>query len=113
MGRILLSVGNNLELFMASEKKKMSLDKLTIRHNLVGWLLGLNGLLRQYFSLYRAVSQREGERREKTEESKNSEQPPPAPTTSAIGPCPTMIRIAGRPGTGSLLRTSAPPDHLL
>ena len=32
------------------------------------WLvgcLGLNGPLRQYFSLYRAVSQREGERKEK------------------------------------------------
>ena len=34
----------------------------------VGWLVGcfgFNGLLRQYFSLYRAVSQREGERGEK------------------------------------------------
>ena len=32
-----------------------------------GWLvaLGLNGPLRQYFSLYWAVSQREGERKEK------------------------------------------------
>ena len=32
-----------------------------------GWLVvfGLNGPLRQYFSLYRAVSQREGEGREK------------------------------------------------
>ena len=33
-----------------------------------GWLVGcfgLNGPLRQYFSLYRAVSQREGERKEK------------------------------------------------
>ena len=33
-----------------------------------GWLagcFGLNGPLRQYFSLYRAVSQREGERNEK------------------------------------------------
>ena len=32
-----------------------------------GWLVGcfgLNGPLRQYFSLYRAVSQREGERKE-------------------------------------------------
>ena len=31
-----------------------------------GWLVGcfgLNGPLRQYFSLYRAVSQREGERK--------------------------------------------------
>ena len=36
--------------------------------SLDGWLvvfLGLNGPLRQYFSLYRAVSQREGERKEK------------------------------------------------
>ena len=34
----------------------------------IGWLVGcfgLNGPLRQYFSLYRAVSQREGERKEK------------------------------------------------
>ena len=33
---------------------------------MVGWLVGcfgLNGPLRQYFSLYRAVSQREGERK--------------------------------------------------
>ena len=35
---------------------------------LVGWLVGcfgLNGPLRQYFSLYRPFSQREGERKEK------------------------------------------------
>ena len=37
-----------------------------LRHGwLVGWFFGLSGLLRQYFSLYRAVSQREGEREEK------------------------------------------------
>ena len=33
-----------------------------------GWLAGclrLNGPMRQYFSLYRAVSQREGERKER------------------------------------------------
>ena len=40
-----------------------------------------------------------------------SKQPPPAPTASAIGPCPTIIQIVGRPGTGSLPRTIAPPDH--
>ena len=37
-------------------------------HIFVGWLVGcfgFNGPLRQYFSLYRAVSQREGERKEK------------------------------------------------
>ena len=40
----------------------------------VGWLFGFNGPLRQYFSLYQAVSQREGEREKgekRTDESKN------------------------------------------
>ena len=58
------------------------------------WLVGcfwLNGPLRQYFSLYRAVSQRER---------KMSKQPP-APTASAVGPCPNLIQIVGRPSTGN------------
>ena len=46
----------------------------------VGWLVGcfgFNGPLRQYFRLYRAVSQREGERGEKrTDESKNVQTTP-------------------------------------
>ena len=42
---------------------------------------------------------------------KISKPPPPAPTASAIGPCPTVIKIAGRPGTGSLPSTIAPPDQ--
>ena len=41
---------------------------------------------------------------------KMSKQPPPAPTASAVGPCPTVIRVVGRPGTGSLPSTIAPPD---
>ena len=40
-----------------------------------------------------------------------SKQTPPALTASAVGPCPTVIQIVGRPGTGSLPRTIAPPDH--
>ena len=40
-----------------------------------------------------------------------SKQAPPAPTASAIGPCPTVIKTVGRPGTGSLPSTFAPPDH--
>ena len=40
-----------------------------------------------------------------------SKQPPPAPTASAVGPCPTVIKIVGRPGTESLPSTFAPPDH--
>ena len=79
------------------------------------WLVGcfgFNGPLRQYSSLYRAVSQREGERGEKGQRRvKMSKQPPPAPTASAIGPCPTVIKIVGRPGTGSLPSTIAPPDR--
>ena len=81
---------------------------------MVGWLVGFgfNGPLRQYFSLYRAVSQREGERGKKGQTRvKMSKPPPPAPTASAIGPCPTEIKIAGRPGTGSLPSTIAPPDR--
>ena len=42
---------------------------------------------------------------------KMSKPPPLAPTASAIGPCPTVIKIVGRPGTGSLPSTIAPPDH--
>ena len=42
---------------------------------------------------------------------KMSKQPPPAPTVSAVGPCPTVMQIVGRPGTGgSLPSTIAPPD---
>ena len=44
---------------------------------------------------------------------KMSKQPLPAPTASAVGPCPTVIQIVGRPGTGSLPSTIAPPDHPL
>ena len=72
---------------------------------------GFKGPLRQYFSLYRAVSQREGEREEKGQmRVKMSKQPPSAPTASAAGPCPTVIQIVGRLGTGSLPSTFAPPD---
>ena len=38
-----------------------------------------------------------------------SKQPPPAPTASAVGPCPTVIQIVGRLGTGSLPSTIALP----
>ena len=42
------------------------------------WLVGFgfNGPLRQYFSLYRAVSQRAGERGERIDESKNVQTSP-------------------------------------
>ena len=40
---------------------------------------------------------------------KMSKPPPPAPTASAIGPCPIVIKIVRRPGTGSLPSTIVPP----
>ena len=40
-----------------------------------------------------------------------SKQLTPASSASTVGPCPTIIQIVGRPGTGSLPRTFAPPDH--
>ena len=37
-----------------------------------------------------------------------SKPPPPAPTASAVGPCPTIIQIVGRPGTGPLHHPTTP-----
>ena len=78
------------------------------------WLVGcfgFNGPLRQYFSLYRAVLQREGERRERTDESKNVQTTLTRTYCKHNRPCPTVIQTVGRPGTGSLPSTIAPPDH--
>ena len=44
-------------------------------------------------------------------ESKNVHTTPSAPTASAVGPCPTVIQIVGRPGTGSLPSTIATPPR--
>ena len=46
--------------------------KLCLNIGFLAGCFGFNGPLRQYFSLYRAVSQREGERRERIDESKKS-----------------------------------------
>ena len=79
------------------------------------WLVvfGFNGPLRQYFSLYRAVFQREGLREEKRQRRvKMSKQPPSAPTASAICPCPTIIQTVGRPALEAYPGPSHhPTDH--
>ena len=54
-------------------------DNLGIIFHITGWLVGcfgFNGPLRQYFSLYRAASQRGRKRREKIAESKNVQTAP-------------------------------------
>ena len=54
--------------------------------------------LRQYFSLYRAVSQTAGEREEKGKRREKMSKPhPTAPTASAVGPCPTLIQVSRTP----------------
>ena len=64
---------------------------------------------RQYFSLYRTVSKRIGEGRERwhTRE-KMSKRPQPAPPTSAVGPCSTIFRISRTPGTENISNTISP-----
>ena len=85
---------------------------------MVGWsvvvvVLGLAA--RDSISVYIRPSPREREKEERKEggEQKCPNNPPPAPTASTIGPCPTIIQIVGRPGTGSLPRTIAPSDYPL
>ena len=84
---------------------------------LVGWLFWVNGPLRQYFSLYQTISQREGEGVEKGQRRvKMSKQPPPAPTASAIGPCPTIIQTVRTPRQWKFTqdhRTTRPPQCVL
>ena len=52
-------------------------------------------------------------RKERIDESKNVQTTPPAPTASAVGPCPYEIQIVGRPGTASLSSTTRPPPHVI
>ena len=103
-----------LDLFVTVNDTSATLSKNVLRILSVGRLVvfRFNGTFRQYFSLYRAVSQRKRAREEKRwRRVKMSKQHPPAPTASTIGPCPTIIQIVRRPGTRSLPRTIAPPDQ--
>ena len=80
----------------------------------VGWLFWVKRPFKTVFqSISGRLPKRGRGRRERIEESKNVQTTPTAPTASAIGPCPTIIKIVGPLGTGSLPRTIAPPDHPL
>ena len=71
---------------------------------LIDWLVGWFFLAyRPFETVFQSISDRLPERGRKRN--------PTAPTASAIGPCPTIIQTVGRPGTRSLPRTIAPPDH--
>ena len=61
------------------------------------WLVGCFGFNGPWDSILVCVgpSPKEGERREKRQtREKMSKQPPPAPTASTVGPCPTFIQVS-------------------
>ena len=74
---------------------------------LVGWLFWVS---RPFETVFQSISGRLPKRGRKkraiTDEIKNVQTTPPE-----VGPCPTVIKIGGRPGTGSLPSTFALPDH--
>ena len=81
------------------------------------WLVGsfgFNGPLRQYFSLYRAVSQREGERGERIDESKNVQTTPTRTYCKRNRPLPYCNRNSRTPRHWKLTqhhRTTRPPPR--
>ena len=68
---------------------------------LVGWLVGLLWAKRPFETVFQSISDRLSERgrkkRETIDERKNVQTPPPAPSASAVGPCPTLIQISRTP----------------
>ena len=83
------------------------------------WLVGcfgFNGPLRQYFSLYRAVFQREGERGEKIDESKNIQTTPTRNYCKRNRPLPYCNQTCRTPRHWKFTkyhRTTRPPPWLL
>ena len=108
---IRLLTGSNFTLFASHRIYAIPLSKgqfwFTLKvsetHSNVRWLVVL-GLT----ALWDSKEREREERRDRWE--KNVQTTPPAPTASAVGPCPTLIKIVGRPGTGTLPSTIAPPQ---
>ena len=64
------------------------------------------------FILYRTISQREGERKEKWWTREKGQTIPPSPNASEVGPCPAIIQIRRTPWHWKLTqhhRTTRPP----
>ena len=80
-----------------------------------GWL-GINCPLRQYFSLYRAVSQRQGERGERIDESKNVQTTPTRTYCKSNRPLPYCNQNCRTPRHWKFTqdhRTTRPPSSSL
>ena len=86
---------------------------------LLNWLVGcfgFNGPLRQYFSLYRAVSQREGEREERIDESKDVQTTPTRTYCKRSRSVPYCIQNCRTPRHWKFtqhLRTTRPPHWIV
>ena len=82
----------------------------------IGWLVGcfgLNGPLRQYFSLYRAVSKRGRKNREMIDERKNVQITPTRTYCKHSKPLPYSIQISRTPRQWKITqhhRTTRPPQ---
>ena len=95
--------------------------KDTLRHQwlryqhltVLGWLV-VFGLTTHSdsVSVYIGPSPKERKWRETTDESKNVQTTPPTATASAVGPCPTVIQIVGRPDTGRPAQSHHPTTPL-
>ena len=84
--------------------------------HLVGWLFWVQ---RPFETVFQSISDRLPKRgrrsRERIDESKMSKQPPPAPTSSAVGPCPTFFPNCRTPRHWKLTqghRTYRPPTRV-
>ena len=92
-----------------SNNPKTTEANLSKLHRLV--VLGFTALETVFQSISGRLPKSGRKRRERIDESKNVQTTPPAATASAVGLCPTVIQTVGRPGTGSIPSTIAPPDH--
>ena len=85
--------------------------------DLVGWLYGLNDSWRQHsVSIGQSLREREKEKRNDGREKKFPNNPPPAPTASTVGPCPTLIQISRMPWHWKFTqhhRSTRPPPIVL
>ena len=81
----------------------------------VGWLVGFgfNSHLRQYLSLYRAVSQGKGGREERIDESKNVQTTTTRTYCKCSRPLPYCNPNCRTPQHWKFPSTIAPPDHPL
>ena len=68
----------------------------TKTNTLVGWLivLGSTALETVFQSISNRLHEEGRKKREMIDERKNVQTTPPAPTVSAVGPCPTIIQIS-------------------